>query len=173
MTHEETIQEIKEMIEDININEIKDHDSDILLQSWIRSWRGRMKTLVDQLGKELCSDTISRQAAQEGLNHLMDSDGFRDSVGYVQKSLVRNMLNNLAFVQPKIKTGHWILLSECSNNGYYCSCCRKKLVKEGWSDTVKKIKYCPNCGAKMIDLPDINDGKLSEISTDSESENKK
>ena len=45
--------------------------------------------------------------------------------------------------------GHWILLDECANSGYYCSNCQKKLVKEGWSQTVKKIKYCPNCGAKM------------------------
>ena len=45
--------------------------------------------------------------------------------------------------------GHWIELDKCSNSGYYCSECHKKVVKEGWSDTVKIIKYCPNCGAKM------------------------
>lgn len=47
------------------------------------------------------------------------------------------------------KMGRWIKLANCSNGGYYCSECQKKVVKEGWSDTVKKIKYCPNCGAKM------------------------
>ncbi len=47
------------------------------------------------------------------------------------------------------RTGQWILLDECLNSGYYCSECQKKVVKEGWSNTVKKIKYCPNCGAKM------------------------
>ena len=47
------------------------------------------------------------------------------------------------------KTGRWIVLDECANSGFYCSNCRKKLVKEGWSNTVKKIKFCPNCGAKM------------------------
>ncbi len=49
MTDNEIIQEIKDMIEDININEIKAHDSDVTLHSWIKSWRGRMKTLVEQL----------------------------------------------------------------------------------------------------------------------------
>lgn len=49
--------------------------------------------------------------------------------------------------QPK--TGEWILLDECSNSGYYCSKCRKKLVKEGWSNTVKIINFCPNCGSDM------------------------
>lgn len=47
------------------------------------------------------------------------------------------------------KSGKWILLDECANSGYYCSNCQKKLVKEGWSDTVKKIKFCQNCGADM------------------------
>lgn len=75
-------------------------------------------------------------------------------------------------VTPIPKTGQWVLLDECSNSGYYCSECHKKLVKEGWSNTVKKIKYCPNCGAKMINVPDINDGKLSEIPTGLESEGK-
>ena len=42
-------------------------------------------------------------------------------------------------------TGEWILLEDCSNSGYYCNQCNKKVVKEGWSDTVKKI--CPNCGS--------------------------
>ena len=51
----------------------------------------------------------------------------------------------------KPKTGHWILLDECSNSGYYCSECHKKVVKEGWSNTVKKIKFCPNCGCRMVE----------------------
>jgi hypothetical protein len=51
--------------------------------------------------------------------------------------------------EPERKTGKWILLEECANAGYYCSECRKRVVKEGWSGTVKKIKFCPNCGAKM------------------------
>lgn len=54
------------------------------------------------------------------------------------------------YEEPKM--GQWVLLDECANSGYYCSECHKKIVKEGWSDTVKKIKYCPNCGAKMEGL---------------------
>jgi len=66
----------------------------------------------------------------------------------------------------KEKSGKWILLDECANSGYYCSNCQKKLVKEGWSNTVKKINYCPNCGACMKDgrtLDEfIEDSKESE-----------
>ena len=49
----------------------------------------------------------------------------------------------------EVKTGHWIELDECSNEGYYCSKCHKRIIKIGWSNTVKKIKYCPNCGRRM------------------------
>ena len=52
-------------------------------------------------------------------------------------------------VQPERKEAEWILLDDCSNAGYYCSNCQKKVVREGWSKTVKKIKYCPNCGFRM------------------------
>ena len=60
-------------------------------------------------------------------------------------------IRELILILPseKAKTGEWIFLDECSNSGYYCSKCRKKLVKEGWSNTVKKINFCPNCGADM------------------------
>ena len=43
---DEIIRNIKGMIEDININEIKAHDTDITLDSWLRSWRGEMKRLI-------------------------------------------------------------------------------------------------------------------------------
>ena len=62
-------------------------------------------------------------------------------------------------VAPKQKIGHWILLDECANSGYYCSNCQKKVVKEGWSATVKKIKFCPNCGAKMVEPQENTDAR--------------
>lgn len=101
------------------------------------------KGAIEALEQEPCEDAISRQAAQEGLTHLMDSDGFRDSVGYVQKSLVRNMLNNLAFVQPKIKTGHWIKITP--SGIYVCSECEKTVM----TGDIDCYKYCNQCGAKM------------------------
>lgn len=62
---------------------------------------------------------------------------------------VRKHINELPSVAIPNKVGHWKLLDECSNAGYYCSECKKRVVKEGWSETVKRIKFCPNCGAKM------------------------
>lgn len=65
------------------------------------------------------------------------------------KQTTTDMLCELPSVAIPNKVGHWKLLDECSNAGYYCSECKKRVVKEGWSETVKRIKFCPNCGAKM------------------------
>ena len=51
---------------------------------------------------------------------------------------------------------------ELSNPPFYvCDC---------GNNSKKPTHYCPDCGTKMIDVPDFNDGKLSEIPTSSESE---
>lgn len=51
--------------------------------------------------------------------------------------------------------GEWITLTECANEGAYCSVCHKKVYRVDYARCVKKNKvrsnYCPNCGAKMKD----------------------
>jgi len=93
------------------------------------------------LEQEPSGDCISRQA-------VLDEAFEVDTKEYGRIEVVGvDAIDALPSVKPQ--TGHWILLDECSNSGYYCSECQKKVVKEGWSNTVKKIKYCPNCGARM------------------------
>lgn len=46
-------------------------------------------------------------------------------------------------------TGHWFLLDECSNEGVYCSNCRKKVYRVEYANQKVKSNYCPNCGADM------------------------
>lgn len=116
--------------------------------------------LLEEFKQELCEDAISRQATVDFLEKHVESytaAGIRMGLR-VAASLVNNP-NYLPTVTPQNqKTAYWILLDECSNSGYYCSKCQKKVVKEGWSDTVKKIKFCPNCGSKMIE-PQKSEGK--------------
>lgn len=61
-------------------------------------------------------------------------------------------------LEQESKTGHWIVVDEGSNCGYYCSeCqkkiveCQKKIVEKGGSNLAKKIKRCPNCGCRIIE----------------------
>ena len=59
-----------------------------------------------------------------------------------------------------VKHGRWVSLTECANEGVYCSVCYKKVYKADYALCNKKNKvrspYCPNCGAKM-DL-EVNNG---------------
>ena len=43
----------------------------------------------------------------------------------------------------------WFLLNECSNEGVYCSKCKKKVYRSDYANQKVKSKYCPNCGARM------------------------
>lgn len=132
-------------------------------------WVKKYKVLIDEdivevakalsLGSpfvEHCEDAISRERAlgmaitkqynakQIGnIGNLTNDEVIRDWNDMI------DFIENLPSVQPKEKVGHWVLLDDCSNSGFYCSECHKKIVKEGWSDTVKKIKYCPYCATPL------------------------
>ena len=168
MTREEKTSRLKDILSEIDENDnavcyLTSEDNELI------------ESAIEALEQESCEDAISRKEALEALKQeepLVWCDGADEIAAYNQWSSDVDTIKNMPPVQPKPKTGQWVLLDECSNSGYYCSECHKKLVKEGYSDTVKKIKYCPNCGRRMVDVPDTNDGKLSEIPTGLESEKK-
>ena len=64
---------------------------------------------------------------------------------------VKQMMEHYA----PVRHGHWISLTECANEGVYCSICKKKVWKSDYAWCNKKSRnklqsnYCPNCGAKM------------------------
>ncbi len=87
----------------------------------------------------VCGDAVSRERVAYILGYHADDEGG------VMKAYQK--IKELPSVQSMRKRGKWELLDECLNSGYYCSNCHKKVVKEGWSNTVKKIKFCPNCGS--------------------------
>ena len=95
-----------------------------------------LEMAIKALEQNLCDDAISRAQA------------IYVASGYCHPANIAKELEKLPSVNPQ-KSVKWVLLDECANSGYYCSECHKKLVKEGWSNTVKKIKFCTNCGAKM------------------------
>ena len=51
--------------------------------------------------------------------------------------------------------GRWISLTECANEGVYCSICKKKVWKSDYALCSHKSRnklrsdYCPNCGCRM------------------------
>ena len=96
----------------------------------------RYSSMVDEIAnlkalkQEPCEDTVSRQAVL---------DEFHDLTNLYER------IKQLPSVQPKQKTGRWILDEDKSLmfNIYKCSNCENIGARES--------KYCPNCGAKMVE----------------------
>ena len=129
---------------------------DVVSRILTRMWncRGKHTTSIDKVKMEQiirdelpsvtfksigCDDVVSREAVLKLKHHKPEYGDMIYAFDVEQLPSVTQ------------KSGKWILLDECANSGYYCSRCQKKLVKEGWSDTVKKIKFCPNCGCRMVE----------------------
>jgi DNA-directed RNA polymerase subunit RPC12/RpoP len=70
----------------------------------------------------------------------------------------------LELLEQESKTGHWIKITP--SGIYICSECEQNVL----TGNIDAYHYCHHCGIKMINVPDKNDGKLSEIPTGSESE---
>ena len=93
---------------------------------------------------------MTNKEAAELLEKLYLMADIRDEYGdFTDKSDFEEAVDMAIRALRQQKTAHLMFLDKCANAGYSCSNCSKKLVKLGWSGTVKKIKYCPNCGAKM------------------------
>lgn len=46
------------------------------------------------------------------------------------------------------KTGYWIVLTYCANEGIYCSECNHKIFSQSTPPKKKLSNYCPNCGSR-------------------------
>ena len=92
------------------------------------------------------SDLISRQAAFIALNKRAENVSLKTRIGLLDAVRV---IDELPSVEPERNVGKWHLLDECANEGWYCDQCHKKVFKADFSNTMRKYKFCPNCGAKM------------------------
>ena len=97
---------------------------------------------------EPCEDAISRQAVDDAIYDYSRSC----DVNYAQ---IMEFIDKLPPVTPQPKMGRWIM----SDDGLYrpiCNNCGAHPWK-GYIPTVEEatdvFKYCPNCGAKMSEIP--------------------
>lgn len=93
--------------------------------------------------KHECEDAIGRQASLNTIESMYqkcdgDLQTFHD--------LLVDCFEVLPSVQPKAKTGHWIVTYPFGKNNpiYECPCCKAS------NNSVFK-DFCPNCGARMVD----------------------
>ena len=86
---------------------------------------------------EPCKDAIDR------------AEAVRVASGYCHPANVAKELAKLPAVTPQPKTGHWIWCfgsHKCSNCEEYTCFSHKEL-----------LRYCPNCGAKMVEPQERSD----------------
>ena len=113
----------------------------------------RLKRSIDRVGPDKNYEEICRR-------FLSDKKDFDEKI--LKKLGITNQFNNLypcedvvfnfianQLMQPNQKKGHWSALTECSNEGIYCSNCNKKVYKLMYANQKIDSNYCPNCGAKM------------------------
>ncbi len=104
--------------------------------------------MAEYIEREAILEKIEQM--QDGLNALMT----RGEWNGLQAAVDAVLCVPAADVAPVVY-GHWISLTECANAGVYCSVCNKKVYKEDYAWSNKRIKmrsnYCPNCGANMKD----------------------
>ena len=95
-----------------------------------------------------CEDAISRQAVMDTISNAncgFDRN-FELDYGMCYKAELEDAIENLPPVQPKPKTGKWLLvhpLQEDDEGGYMCSeCGTGYYYNSHWN-------FCPFCGTKM------------------------
>lgn len=64
------------------------------------------------------------------------------------KNDILELLKEREAVEPK--TGHWIWVQYCANEGVYCSECHTKMF-DYYPMKKKLSQFCGHCGAKMGD----------------------
>ena len=109
---------------------------------------------IKALEQEPCEDCISRQAVEDAIAE-MNVNG--ESLGY---SVAYDILSDLPPVNPQEKTGHWIIKIKSDLRGDMwptnpkCSVCGGEPY---YSNTIYDYKFCPYCGAKMVEPQERSD----------------
>ena len=93
-----------------------------------------------------CDDAISRQAAI-------------DVVSGIDRHFVK-YIKELPTVTPIQRTGHWIEKDGFDGDVYYdCSECGESWTTIEGTPWQNGMCYCPNCGAKMVEPQESEEGK--------------
>lgn len=121
---------------------------------------------IEVLKLQPCEDVISRTDLREEIFITAENDyqkGWNDALESVYK--------NAPSVQPKAKMGKWIWEIdetpstpvspyELNYAGWVCSCCHKfpdDIYVWDDPDESPTHKFCPNCGAKMVEPQESGD----------------
>lgn len=105
------------------------------------------------MGKKIDAEELYHRMYEEAFEK--DSDLQRwDSGCWIRFKLFENVLKDMPEIEVEEKTGHWIEknANKDGTHNIYCSNCNNYLKFKGHANSYNartKLKYCPNCGAKM------------------------
>lgn len=110
---------------------------------------------IKALEQKPCEDAISRRDALDALHMCLATNSYNEDVtgdSYICYEEAEYEIENLQSVQPKPKIGWWIEQIDQEENcrTLICSNCDRPALHDG--DSIWKHKFCPNCGAKMVEL---------------------
>ena len=105
---------------------------------------------IKALEQEQCEDAVSREAVCNIVNDI------RDCISVEGYWAILERLKKLPSVNPQPKTGHWIEVAKYPDGKHKikCSECERHIFDRGHANSYvvkEKYKYCPRCGAKMVD----------------------
>ena len=110
----------------------------------------KVLTMAEYIEREAISEEIRKYYYKNPPNFSY-GEGFDRGLDRAQRAILDAPAADVTPVRP----GRWISLTECANEGVYCSICKKKVWKSDYAWCSKKRRkklrsnYCPNCGAKM------------------------
>lgn len=111
------------------------------------------KIAIEALKRESCSDAIGRQAVSEAITKIGLSKNNSNEVHVAVECL--RAVEALPTVIPQQKIGYWLRWYERKETEQYreniphCNC--SECGKEYDPHSSQFIKFCSNCGAKMVE----------------------
>ena len=117
---------------------------------------------IKALEQEPCEDAVSRQAVLDYIYNdlgLGDEENGKDLERQMELESSYRYVKSLPSVKPQEpKTGHWIEKDGYDGDTYYdCSVCDESWTTIEGTPWNNGMKYCPNCGAKMVEEHESED----------------
>ena len=122
---------------------------------------------IKALEQEPCEDAISRQAVLDAMYALCDTGGTLKENPWRENphiDAITDALDNLPSVTPQPKTGRWEWIQYDYNpnlGNWHCSKCRCVVVEcvgKEEKGGIPLYKYCPNCGVRMVEPQESEEG---------------
>ena len=130
-----------------------------------KAWLGRVKWHIRkaeelyekyEYKQEPCDDAISRDAVKDWFCTNYCSE--HNQCEHFEQGDCNAMIELFAIPSVTQKSGKWQVVSDgYGDSAYICECSECKDTVWVYKNADRKWKYCPNCGAKMVEPQESED----------------